>query len=195
MRGTGAGETDLRCRARVIPACAGNSPASSRASSWPTCHPCVCGEQAWWPQALFYGFVSSLRVRGTALLPPDGPSGDPCHPCVCGEQQRSRCPGTITDVSSLRVRGTARYWRHPGRVSRVIPACAGNSSRQVVAISGVSCHPCVCGEQGSRDTVLRGLVVSSLRVRGTELGLGHHRHPARVIPACAGNRMYERGAS
>ena len=91
--------------------------------------------------------------------------------------------------SSLRVRGTAGMAIKDAGTSRVIPACAGNSSRARAGSPRRSGHPCVCGEQASPLTGTRAPTVSSLRVRGTVRAMGCELVEERVIPACAGNRL------
>ena len=154
------------------------------------------------------GAGASLRVRGTVApgdageewvrgIPACAGNSDTCeatcaqssgHPCACGEQCGPWAASWLRNGSSLRVRGIARYWRHPGRFSRVIPACAGGIGgsllhagpvgRVIPACAGNRAsawsgqlgfpgHPCVCGEQsivGAPDSSSSG---SSLRVRGT----------------------------
>ena len=160
-------------RARIIPACAGNSSTTARTRSRTSDHPRVCGELPVVRQLTLQTTGSSPRVRGTrAATGRAGPSAAD-HPRVCGElawqiEQFDRATG-----SSPRVRGTPRRRRglHPPR--RIIPACAGNSVR-FAARQGLSAdHPRVCGELLGSSITYAGRGGSSPRVRGTP-GVQYH---------------------
>ena len=91
--------------------------------------------------------------------------------------------------SSPRVRGT-ELSPDPGiQGRRIIPACAGNSApASDPAINGAD-HPRVCGEQRYSHTRPAARSGSSPRVRGTGPCAGRSGATARIIPACAGNRV------
>ena len=91
------------------------------------------------------------------------------HPRVCGELHADADAGAAVDGSSPRVRGT--HVRAVARVrgQRFIPACAGNSTREIVE--------------------LRGATGSSPRVRGTLDHRDAGDRGRRFIPACAGNSV------
>ena len=106
-----------------------------------------------------------------------------------------RVRGTLYEIifamdssgSSPRVRGTyARSVGH-GRVSRFIPACAGNITVAVVIAGSVAVHPRVCGEHSRLFCRMARTNGSSPRVRGTCRQIGHRDAQRRFIPACAGN--------
>ena len=114
-----------------------------------------------------------------------------------------------TRGSSPRVRGTLSVSPARRPRTRIIPACAGNSSG--VRISGkrrpdhprvcgelamrdrrpsiTADHPRVCGELSSVVTTTKGVVGSSPRVRGTLDPRSGQYDPVRIIPACAGNSL------
>ena len=133
--------------ARIIPACAGNSLASSHHRPKAPDHPRVCGELGpavtHWP----IGSGSSPRVRGTPLGRPverwcnriiPACAGNSStvgvsivaatdHPRVCGELLSTGFAEMDNAGSSPRVRGTLRHVPCLAGRDRIIPACAGNS--------------------------------------------------------------------
>ena len=172
---------------RLIPACAGNIGGKSTAACAFTAHPRVCGEHAPRLQATIHKNGSSPRVRGTLAVGSHRPislrlipacagnivnslsaaSQSPAHPRVCGEHGGDLGDMHLGHGSSPRVRGTYNEgWARLLR-SRLIPACAGNISRQCFPRTSFTAHPRVCGEHktspGSRYTGSG----SSPRVRGT----------------------------
>ena len=91
------------------------------------------------------------------------------------------------DGSSPRVRGTRDAGVALRRRARFIPACAGNSCRDLRSSLISAVHPRVCGV--SRWSCCRGLSFggSSPRVRGTRGSRCWRCAGGRFIPACAGN--------
>ena len=91
--------------------------------------------------------------------------------------------------SSPRARGTRQ--RHTGSPphARIIPACAGNTSRPAAPCASVADHPRVRGEHHSRDGDTRRAVGSSPRARGTRERFPWLCQGRRIIPACAGNTI------
>ena len=147
VRGTPALCARLHRQARIIPACAGNSPSSRASRGGRPDHPRVCGELLRMESVAIGSSGSSPRVRGTRIdvsaqtlrdrvIP--ACAGNSCratstrrgssdHPRVCGELPVMILPSGIVSGSSPRVRGTPLHepGHHVGR--RIIPACAGNS--------------------------------------------------------------------
>ena len=73
------------------------------------------------------------------------------------------------------------------KITRFIPACAGNALRRSAESDPPAVHPRVCGERASTGMPLRSSAGSSPRVRGT-LHFDVLTWPGyRFIPACAGN--------
>ncbi len=192
---------------RFIPACAGNAMSVSELEAAAAVHPRVCGERFRFVAPPFLWRGSSPRVRGT----PDGAAktrvsarfipacagnapaqfspkeAAPVHPRVCGERSVPDHSGARTGGSSPRVRGTHRLTICKYRVTRFIPACAGNALRDALNWPGGSVHPRVCGERAfviSGRFPARG---SSPRVRGTLDSDSPDFDSYRFIPACAGN--------
>ena len=191
----------------IIPACAGNTCSISVLRLLPRDHPRVCGEHSthWptWP--LNWG--SSPRVRGTqtmyrktiataGIIPacagntwsfsrPSAVAGD--HPRVCGEHDFGNDPQRRQAGSSPRVRGTPHWLPLLSGWSGIIPACAGNTPREIWRKTIDGDHPRVCGEHVRSVRGARFRMGSSPRVRGTPCAADCLRWLLGIIPACAGN--------
>ena len=146
VRGTGDPRITGSTSDRFIPACAGNRSLTACMAVLTAVHPRVCGEQAVWTTAHTVSAGSSPRVRGTVITTGEDfglvrfipacagnriitctvSSGPTVHPRVCGEQQASDKSDRSHCGSSPRVRGTVDRRISRSRVSRFIPACAGN---------------------------------------------------------------------
>ena len=211
VRGTAAQKLAITAKARFIPACAGNSASNDYCRRNEPVHPRVCGEQRSSRAVKTRLVGSSPRVRGTecsqarpirqhrfipacagnsttTVLPRSLPA---VHPRVCGEQPEIIRVAWMSSGSSPRVRGTVSGAQQFFKISRFIPACAGNRCWTVRAEFLRSVHPRVCGEQTRRtapDTPDSG---SSPRVRGTEYQPTITKSRRRFIPACAGNRSFQ----
>ena len=172
-----------------------------------TVHPRLCGEHQGAVAGDGSGDGSSPPVRGTpdrgreARLPIRfipacaGNTGDsrptphtvPVHPRLCGEHCRSGIGDVHRLGSSPPVRGTLAPGAVGSRQSRFIPACAGNTSGQVMSAATLPVHPRLCGEHSASARGFINRFGSSPPVRGTR-GHGHGgARRLRFIPACAGN--------
>ena len=90
----------------------------------------------------------------------------PAHPRVCGENIGAHIETISGAGSSPRVRGK-RMGEVAGVLSgRLIPACAGKTSRTPSTASRTPAHPRACGENSKRKAVAFGRSGSSPRVRG-----------------------------
>ena len=206
----------FRSLPRFIPAPAGNSWTCIRLQVYTTVHPRACGEQAL-PRACGEQALrsasrisligSSPRLRGTVDLPAGdigeirfipAPAGNrnlptrnlpmpSVHPRACGEQPHRSGPKVYHHGSSPRLRGTACPGGVEPSVDRFIPAPAGNSGGPTPRRLRSPVHPRACGEQNPIYSALDIAFGSSPRLRGTGLGPGQARAPARFIPAPAGN--------
>jgi len=195
--------------ARVIPACAGNTGSAPRPRPASTGHPRVRGEHVAISINLRSRAGSSPRARGTLLPPTRHQVGDrvipacagntairivvtampPGHPRVRGEHLDCLIVDHIHDGSSPRARGTLDELLAFIVEDRVIPACAGNTSRWRGSSDRVPGHPRVRGEHCRSSASASSEDGSSPRARGTRLH-DHARHVGhRVIPACAGNTL------
>ena len=109
------------------------------------------------------------------------------HPRVCGEHAGFRHPLRRRRGSSPRVRGTLTVLHGRRVVERIIPACAGNTSRRRSASGRTWDHPRVCGEHIGIKTIPGHVIGSSPRVRGTPGETFSMPWSLGIIPACAGN--------
>ena len=201
---------DIHKFQRFIPACAGNSGlrprhadpprrssprvrgtrcASTPQSRCRSVHPRVCGELTDGLTDTFQFGGSSPRVRGTPRKRGPRTPSPPVHPRVCGELRGVAGRQQIAAGSSPRVRGTPHRAPRQTRSYRFIPACAGNSTLHGELTTVKPVHPRVCGELDYPDPAGLGEAGSSPRVRGTPRPGRPARHPARFIPACAGNSL------
>ena len=150
----------------IIPACAGNTRRTARATISSRDHPRVCGEHAALFMVCSTCMGSSPRVRGTLLwytksclctgiIPAcaGNTRGLPLigdwhrdHPRVCGEHTNPLAKLKRPAGSSPRVRGT-RDCRFQIRYDDgIIPACAGNTNVFERIAEAFGDHPRVCGE-------------------------------------------------
>ena len=175
-----------RRRTRLIPACAGKTPAHVDMSSPFPAHPRVCGENGGRYLRQFIPTGSSPRVRGKragedragaldGLIPACAgktvlisycPRPDAAHPRVCGENWGRGCGRGRRPGSSPRVRGKLLIGYSITQQHRLIPACAGKTFSPVCVYSSPTAHPRVCGENGVGAGVGAHPHGSSPRVRG-----------------------------
>ena len=111
------------------------------------------------------------------------------HPRVCGEQQRLTSFLRGISGSPPRVRGTAAQAADSITVTRITPACAGNSNPELLFTMICKDHPRVCGEQVLDMMLARRMAGSPPRVRGTVPRITAQAADSRITPACAGNRF------
>ena len=151
VRGTVASAGSESSNLRITPACAGNRPSSSTATTIPWDHPRVCGEQGGFPTPVGLKLGSPPRVRGTVSPPAiflnffritpacAGNSSDyfgiTCrkrdHPRVCGEQIKRWYKSAKIKGSPPRVRGTGASRKWGLIIHRITPACAGNRQKEM----------------------------------------------------------------
>ena len=151
---------------RLIPACAGKTPAVVPRPDSGRAHPRVCGENVVGEFEEVSGAGSSPRVRGkprlagywigiAGLIPacagktPASPatSRQPtAHPRVCGENAGLSSAASLTAGSSPRVRGKQRGVQLTNQSRGLIPACAGKTDQITRVPIGTRAHPRVCGE-------------------------------------------------
>ena len=207
VRGTGGVGVQQHAKGGITPACAGNSIVPIGCVYAKGDHPRVCGEQDQEREDITIPDGSPPRVRGTVArswryyknfrITPAcaGNRHGFCnagfrrrdHPRVCGEQcQRPRSIFPFSG-SPPRVRGTAAQAADSITVTRITPACAGNSFRGGVPGGSEPDHPRVCGEQITPSPKIPCLTGSPPRVRGTGSSLGLPFPHFRITPACAGN--------
>ena len=136
------------------------------------------------------------------------------HPRLCGEHTSRHHLDRFVRGSSPPVRGTLINIPPRHQKSRFIPACAGNTSMEIVTRFGegfipacagntklhvgcagaLSVHPRLCGEHLPPRAESRGATGSSPPVRGTRVAAYQLEIIERFIPACAGNTPCPRSA-
>ncbi len=114
---------------------------------------------------------------------------------MCGERIREFVDEAVMVGSSPRVRGTAGKARADAKLTRFIPACAGNGSSRSRARAAPTVHPRVCGERTQSEPWTWRTYGSSPRVRGTGVAPCSRPQRHRFIPACAGNGTRRPSAS
>ena len=133
----------------IIPACAGNTPPTSRSTSYTGDHPRMCGEHMNQLNTIGSGAGSSPHVRGTRPLASNRCKGGgiipACagntrcrwtaswpnrdHPRMCGEHRIKTGEKIENQGSSPHVRGTPVAAFEAVGPCGIIPACAGNTGR------------------------------------------------------------------
>ncbi len=172
---------------RFIPAHAGNTASPGIIKTAEPVHPRACGEHqqidAYDPNR--YG--SSPRMRGTHRRDVLHERVFAVHPRACGEHTpSSNCRWCLLG-SSPRMRGTPPIFPPLSRLTRFIPAHAGNTTRAAVNPKMDSVHPRACGEHRSQGSSILPVHGSSPRMRGTRPVYVGACLLSRFIPAHAGN--------
>ncbi len=192
---------------RFIPACAGNTRCSARASCATAVHPRMRGEH----RDVAFGrrrvVGSSPHARGThssltgcrvlirfipacagnTRLGGFGNRGNTVHPRMRGEHIRQAMDVMMFRGSSPHARGTPWLHPHAHRRTRFIPACAGNTPAATRWAAWAAVHPRMRGEHVDQRGVGGGLHGSSPHARGTHTNGDPFPAETRFIPACAGN--------
>ena len=200
---------------RIIPACAGRTPATRGHRTRGPDHPRVCGANRMCCSLSMRRAGSSPRVRGELPVGPLGLGWDriipacagrtpsrrsnepdrPDHPRVCGANYMIANFKDGGHGSSPRVRGERRRHRHHGGGERIIPACAGRTPTSSAPSTHPPDHPRVCGANNVVMPLGDGLDGSSPRVRGEPAPPSPTASQARIIPACAGRTGWGRAVS
>ena len=179
---------------RLIPACAGKTKFHLARGVQGGAHPRVCGENATSlinkyqtmgssPRVRGKPFAKSLRRRRCGLIPACAgktrhrltlAATRKAHPRVCGENCLRSVSFSRWAGSSPRVRGKREQDGLIGPETRLIPACAGKTSRIAAVRACLRAHPRVCGENAAVFNSVAGAAGSSPRVRGKQRrgGLG-----------------------
>ncbi len=189
VRGTLRRFHGKRSDVRFIPAGAGNTTFSASSPLLMSVHPRGCGEHKTTKVLTSTVNGSSPRVRGTHdiihLRPrnqrfiPAGAGNTCCsegfsgsnsvHPRGCGEHELILQNVPALSGSSPRVRGTLLWGILRLRLSRFIPAGAGNTISGDYCSGSCSVHPRGCGEHKRVMKKYPRVIGSSPRVRGTRL--------------------------
>ncbi len=191
----------------IIPACAGSTSVSRRASTAAWDHPRMCGEHADEHATGVVAWGSSPHVRGAhqaihairrlvGIIPAcAGSTKYVCantvarwdHPRMCGEHPYRIIPIPEDMGSSPHVRGALCSPYPMGRCRGIIPACAGSTMSEVMKGSNLRDHPRMCGEHRGSSQVRSRPAGSSPHVRGALLQLQVVLGVLGIIPACAGS--------
>ena len=190
-----------------IPACAGEPPSTTRLTNSCTVYPRVCGGTDTVARRVSPMVGLSPRVRGnhelTALRkqfdgsipacagepstqPPHRP-GSGVYPRVCGGTRVAETVRLASPGLSPRVRGNRLPSDGAHRLSRSIPACAGEPSARSCRRGSKRVYPRVCGGTRQHKTGIHPPQGLSPRVRGNLLYDWEPLVRLRSIPACAGN--------
>ena len=189
-----------------IPACAGEPDFQGLENEDAEVYPRVCGGTSSFRFSALIFIGLSPRVRGNlddaagsprrlrsipacAGEPAAGtclPAGWPVYPRVCGGTGPSFSPPPASCGLSPRVRGNPVPEEVQDRLSRSIPACAGESTTACSVRSSPRVYPRVCG--GTIPTASANIFSHGLspRVRGNRTHCGPAVGDPGSIPACAG---------
>ena len=108
------------------------------------------------------------------------------HPRVCGDHTAANGHPICVSGSPPRVRGPPQRAAECVAEGRIIPACAGTTSRPSVPTCGSTDHPRVCGDHRECISTVLPTRGSPPRVRGPLLALPLVERGGRITPACAG---------
>ena len=207
MRGARQHRRQAHAGGRIIPAYAGSTSASGRASIRGEDHPRVCGEHASAAGWNVEPRESSPRMRGAPqpeairrenvrIIPAYAGStsgsayrslGSRGHPRVCGEHCLSHEKSPLGSGSSPRMRGALVPHASPRIPRGIIPAYAGSTSSPGRKTRRERDHPRACGEHATKLMTLMFCMGSSPRMRGAQRQAGERPGHHGIIPAYAGS--------
>ena len=199
---------------RISPACAGNTTAERMYSSTDTDQPRVRGEHNWVQFSTNSAGGSAPRARGThphpslpirphrispacagnTTAPRPVPTAPSDQPRVRGEHRRRPCGFDPLGGSAPRARGTRIAPFDLGRISRISPACAGNTEVDLGSCCMVPDQPRVRGEHAIARRWPTWASGSAPRARGTRYARQFKGVMIRISPACAGNTSLARAS-
>ena len=171
---------------RIIPACAGFTPASGGAW-WPTTdHPRLRGV---YPGTRADcrrcpGIIPACAGFTTCRTSPECSLKD--HPRLRGVYQAVMLVAPQWLGSSPLARGLPQAGMEAVAASRIIPACAGFTTCRAGRKSSRWDHPRLRGVYDGVKAILTSKDGSSPLARGLRARPGLRRRPGRIIPACAG---------
>ena len=166
-RGTPIGSLRNKRAPRLIPACAGNTPAwSAPARTW-LAHPRLRGEHLSPARSAAACAGSSPHARGTPGHVPGAQLHPGLIPAHAGEHRARSCICTIARGSSPLARGTLGTEAEPRCLVRLIPAGAGNTMAAASETTVFPAHPRWRGEHTRAYFAPLGDGGSSPLARGT----------------------------
>ena len=197
---------------RFIPAGAGNAKQGKRDRRFVPVHPRGSGERSRWARRSLSLSGSSPRERGThweelgpkfaaRFIPAGAGNAMPLacaappatvHPRGSGERISAVATGRREHGSSPRERGTPGRKGVEQRVTRFIPAGAGNAGPRPRGCCAAPVHPRGSGERFMAAILSSTSCGSSPRERGTRGAPGGVPGAHRFIPAGAGNARVAR---
>ncbi len=207
LRGTVKPVQPAKHKGRFIPAPAGNGRRSMQKRIHQPVYPRACGERIRHPSGETGTVGLSPRLRGTEyvyayvcilcrFIPAPAGNGRPCrswwreravYPRACGERRRKSVSVGSAAGLSPRLRGTGLVCSAGIRLSRFIPAPAGNGPKSARPTSKPAVYPRACGERWLIETSVLANTGLSPRLRGTACSRSAACRTRRFIPAPAGN--------
>ena len=109
------------------------------------------------------------------------------HPRMCGEHIVKHVRPCSKRGSSPHVRGARIPSQRQGRLSGIIPACAGSTPHRLTRCTQVGDHPRMCGEHMNVTGYQETPWGSSPHVRGAPFAFAVVTLAPGIIPACAGS--------
>ena len=215
VRGKQAIHTSSSSHLRIIPASAGQTSTRRSSARSAADHPRECGANVEGLPAAYPLIGSSPRVRGklpidlvtiTAdrIIPASAgqtsssvaiPAPSPDHPRECGANAADLYNSRNARGSSPRVRGKLLRIAGVFPGGRIIPASAGQTLMSAVLVPNFTDHPRECGANSPGAAPVPSSTGSSPRVRGKHMLVEPVCSTARIIPASAGQTLWNAGAS
>ena len=188
MRGKVQAQQQRQPPSRITPAHAGKSIFQRVVAPADKDHPRACGEKSLTP----WRFTASVRITPAHA----GKSGRQrqqrkvCrdHPRACGEKEMRASLSASVLGSPPRMRGKDGKDGERVTGTRITPAHAGKSSRNVGKSWHCGDHPRACGEKSSARFRWRRFTGSPPRMRGKEPRAGPLHRAGGITPAHAGKR-------
>ena len=162
----------LEAYSRLIPACAGKTMPTSVISPTMTAHP---------------------RMRGETPAAHGNYAGARAHPRMRGENIGASSPWRRIHGSSPHARGKLNHEVGRFFYIRLIPACAGKTTRPPPTRLPPTAHPRMRGENITLPRRITAPGGSSPHARGKQRLIFAFRSGRRLIPACAGKTRIPRG--
>ena len=192
MRGTPCPVTPVMPANGIIPAYAGNTPIACWRSPPTWDHPRICGEHR--RRHLYHASPrgSSPHMRGTLNVDTVGSWNNGDHPRICGEHGIKEYIKHGYEGSSPHMRGTLGCIGSIELLLGIIPAYAGNTGVPLNKVFHIGDHPRICGEHGKGRARERARSGSSPHMRGTLSVCAVPYRRRGIIPAYAGNTIFQR---
>ena len=176
---------------RIIPAYAGNTGSMCEAVPESQDHPRLRGEHMADRMRTTFVEGSSPLTRGTLHLPGGGLGLIRDHPRLRGEHVTRGHPKRTRRGSSPLTRGTPHIGQIIPMSHGIIPAYAGNTETRISSRAIAGDHPRLRGEHPTSTCPPAEPTGSSPLTRGTLSGWQEMRRDQRIIPAYAGNTIYD----